>query len=83
MMIPMPGHDILSEQESLRDIQQLEKLITEHDVVFLLTDSRESRWLPTLLSTVHEKVRNFCLRTYTLECRLLSTVHLDSIHSLL
>ena len=32
------------------DVERLQQLIAEHDVVFLLMDTRESRWLPTLLA---------------------------------
>ncbi|CAI8598239.1 unnamed protein product [Vicia faba] len=51
MAIPMPGHPVNShEQESvLHDCRHLCDLIDAHDAVFLLTDTRESRWLPTLL----------------------------------
>lgn len=35
---------------------QLSDLISSHDVVFLMTDTRESRWLPTLLSNLHQKL---------------------------
>ena len=47
----MPGHTAtgaLLEQARL-SYERLETLIEEHDVIFLLMDSRESRWLPTAL----------------------------------
>lgn len=50
--IPMPGH-ILSDTKS---IEQLDSLIASHDIVFLLTDSRESRWLPSVLAKYHSKM---------------------------
>lgn len=53
MSIPMPGHPISShdDQSTHNTVNQLHQLIKEHDVIFILTDSRESRWLPTLLSS--------------------------------
>ena len=36
-------------------IAQLQDLVASHDVVYLLTDTRESRWLPTLLATAMNK----------------------------
>ena len=38
------------------ECRQLEELIVEHDCVFLLMDTRESRWLPTLIATTHKKL---------------------------
>lgn len=58
MSIPMPGHPVppaLLEQTKT-DVAALEKLIDEHDVIYLLMDSRESRWLPTLLGAAKRKV---------------------------
>ena len=59
MSIPMPGHPIppASVEQARRDVEVLEKLIEEHDAVFLLMDSRESRWLPTVIGAAKGKVR--------------------------
>ncbi|CCM07128.1 uncharacterized protein FIBRA_09464 [Fibroporia radiculosa] len=58
LSIPMPGHPIPSgsTEQTRKDVQTLEKLIDEHDAVFLLMDSRESRWLPTLLGAAKGKI---------------------------
>lgn len=54
----MPGHSVGESwlQQTLDTIVQLKELIKQNDVIFLLMDSRESRWLPTLLASVHQKV---------------------------
>uniref|UniRef100_A0A3P9C8X3 Ubiquitin-like modifier-activating enzyme ATG7 n=1 Tax=Maylandia zebra TaxID=106582 RepID=A0A3P9C8X3_9CICH len=60
MSIPMPGHPVNFSQATLsqaqRDVEQLEKLIEEHNVVFLLMDTRESRWLPTVIAASKRKL---------------------------
>ena len=58
MSIPMPGHSVGEESKSsvFRDIDDLEALIDEHDVVYVLTDTRESRWLPTVICADKNKV---------------------------
>lgn len=58
MAIPMPGHPVASQEEEkvLNDCRRLCDLIQSHDAVFLLTDTRESRWLPTLLCANANKV---------------------------
>ncbi|KAJ2437037.1 Autophagy protein 7, partial [Coemansia sp. RSA 2424] len=37
-------------------VAELDALVAAHDAVFLLTDSRESRWLPAMLGALHAKV---------------------------
>lgn len=56
--IPMPGHSIptASVQETRKDVELLSTLMDDHDVVYLLMDSRESRWLPTVMGTVKGKL---------------------------
>ncbi|KAL6298925.1 E1-like protein-activating [Sparassis latifolia] len=58
LSIPMPGHPIppASVAQAKQDVETLEKLIDEHDVVFLLMDSRESRWLPTVIGAAKGKI---------------------------
>ena len=59
MQIPVPGHlDSASKMASvLDDCKQLQTLVAANDAVFLLTDTWESRWLPTLLCVSENKVK--------------------------
>ncbi|XP_049775699.1 ubiquitin-like modifier-activating enzyme ATG7 [Schistocerca cancellata] len=56
--MPMPGHTVgeVMLPEVQKAVLKLEQLIENHDVIFLLTDSRESRWLPTVIATSKEKL---------------------------
>jgi ubiquitin-like modifier-activating enzyme ATG7 len=58
MSVPMPGHpfDSKEEAEYEKTCAVLEDLISKHDVIFILTDTRESRWLPTLICKAQNKV---------------------------
>lgn len=47
---------VIIESKVLEDIAKLEELISSNDVVFLLMDTRESRWLPTLICAVNSKL---------------------------
>ena len=60
MEIPMPGHPVSDEEAAgvLKDCKDLQELVATHDAVFLLTDTRESRWLPTLLCANENKVNS-------------------------
>lgn len=54
--VPMAGHPILDEDKVHKDFTKLKQLIDDHDAVFLLMDTRESRWLPTLMGKAAGKV---------------------------
>ena len=56
--IPMPGHPIASSEESIveADSNLIDELIRDHDVIFLLTDTRESRWLPSVIAASYDKI---------------------------
>ncbi|TYZ59720.1 hypothetical protein PybrP1_011125 [[Pythium] brassicae (nom. inval.)] len=59
LTIPMAGHALSNAElvdEAKRGLARLEQLIDEHDVVFLGTDSRESRWLPTVIAAAKRKL---------------------------
>ncbi|KAK4979159.1 Autophagy protein 7 [Elasticomyces elasticus] len=56
MSVPMVGHALLDEERTKKDFDKLKHLIDGHDAVFLLMDSRESRWLPTVMGKAAGKV---------------------------
>ena len=54
----MPGHYVIKKEhieETFQTLDFLEKLVQEHDALFLLLDSREARWLPTVLANKYDK----------------------------
>jgi ubiquitin-like modifier-activating enzyme ATG7 len=55
LSVPMPGHG--ESQESIETaVQALDQLVADADAIFLLTDTRESRWLPTVMASSHGKI---------------------------
>ncbi|KAL6946831.1 hypothetical protein ACO0QE_001683 [Hanseniaspora vineae] len=54
--IPMIGHPIVDEAAQKKHYSELEQLIKTHDVIFLLMDSRETRWLPTVIGKANGKL---------------------------
>ncbi|GMF11248.1 unnamed protein product [Phytophthora lilii] len=59
LTIPMAGHALSSLQlmeEAKKGLETLNQLIDSHDVIFLGTDSRESRWLPTVIASSKKKL---------------------------
>ncbi|KAL7267373.1 Autophagy protein 7 [Rhizina undulata] len=58
MMVPMAAHPFgeAQEEEVKRDYEKLKELMENHDAVFLLMDTRESRWLPTVMGKAMGKI---------------------------
>ncbi|CAH2009913.1 unnamed protein product [Acanthoscelides obtectus] len=58
LTIPMPGHSVGESllEQTKESVKKLTQLIKDHDAIFLLLDSRESRWLPTLIGNVENKI---------------------------
>ncbi|KAG7300190.1 hypothetical protein JYU34_015739 [Plutella xylostella] len=56
--IPMPGHPVGASmrEETVANIEKLTQAIESHDVIFLLLDTREARWLPTLIAAHFGKI---------------------------
>ena len=52
LAIPMPGHSVSAKmaQRVMDDVRKLDELVNSHDAIFLLMDTRESRWLPTVMA---------------------------------
>lgn len=58
LSIPLPGRKLINDEASksyMNSVNKIEGLVKQHDYILLLTDSRESRWLPTILSSLHNK----------------------------
>ncbi|KAG9244752.1 autophagy-related protein-like protein 7 [Calycina marina] len=56
MSVPMLGHPIMDAAQTKADFEKLQQLISEHDAIFLLMDTRESRWLPTVMGKAAGKI---------------------------
>ncbi|KAL8802631.1 MAG: hypothetical protein Q9182_003684 [Xanthomendoza sp. 2 TL-2023] len=56
MSVPMAGHAIIDEPTVKKNYETLRRLVQEHDAIFLLMDTRESRWLPTVIGKAAGKL---------------------------
>ena len=57
--IPLPGRTLIdkeAKEEYLKNLEILENQIKDCDIMFLLTDSRESRWYPTVIAKAFNKL---------------------------
>ena len=56
MSVPMAGHPITDNARTMADFEKLQQLVDEHEAIFLLMDTRESRWLPTVMGKASGKI---------------------------
>lgn len=56
MEVPMLGHPMTDSAKTKAEFEKLQQLISEHDAIFLLMDTRESRWLPTVMGKAYGKI---------------------------
>ncbi|RMD39546.1 hypothetical protein DV735_g5577, partial [Chaetothyriales sp. CBS 134920] len=56
LSVPMAGHPVTDEARTRAEYEKLRQLIDEHDAIFLLMDSRESRYLPTVMGKAANKI---------------------------
>ena len=56
MSVPMAGHPIIDEATVKSEFETLQRLVEGHDAIFLLMDTRESRWLPTVMGKAADKI---------------------------
>jgi ubiquitin-like modifier-activating enzyme ATG7 len=52
--VPLGEESLISEDEA--QFRRLDALVQSHDVCFALTDSREARWLPTVMCAAYGKL---------------------------
>ncbi|KAM0107209.1 Autophagy protein 7 [Aspergillus fumigatus] len=56
LSVPMAGHPITDTEKTRKEFGILKALVDDHDVIFLLMDTRESRWLPTVIGKAAGKI---------------------------
>ncbi|RMD40203.1 hypothetical protein DV735_g4921, partial [Chaetothyriales sp. CBS 134920] len=56
LSIPMASHPVTDKARTRAEYEKLRQLIDQHDAIFLLMDSRESRYLPTVMGKAANKI---------------------------